>query len=106
MLNTGVVISKRWENTTFSSTTSFQYLKDYMLMDIDYMAADFMQMEERQHQKSITHEMVVKGQMGLTEAETNRAFSVRRRVAVDDRYVYLIPMEQDRSASCVLWRYG
>lgn len=74
MLNTGVVISKRWENTTFSSTTSFQYLKDYMLMDIDYMAADFMQMEERQHQNSITHEMVVKGQMGLTEAETNRAW--------------------------------
>lgn len=48
-------------NLQFTSTTSFQHLHDVMAMDIDYMAADYMAMGERQNQNSITQEFVVKG---------------------------------------------
>ncbi|MBQ7439926.1 MAG: TonB-dependent receptor [Prevotella sp.] len=42
-------------------TASYQYLKDYMLMDIDYLPQDYMHMEERQFQNATTHELVFKG---------------------------------------------
>lgn len=44
----------------FASTSSYQYLKDYMLMDIDYSPLDFMQMEERQLQSSYTQEFALR----------------------------------------------
>ncbi len=65
ILNTGFTITKQWNSMSFNSTTSYQLMKDYMLMDIDYTSYDFMQMEERQHQNTITHEMALKGQTGL-----------------------------------------
>lgn len=74
MLNTGINITKQWNNMSFSSTTSYQLIKDYMLMDIDYMPYDFMQMEERQHQNAITHEMVLKGQKSLMDDSKNLAW--------------------------------
>lgn len=44
----------------FTSITSYQYLKDYMLMDIDYQPVDYMHMEERQFQNAFTQELVLK----------------------------------------------
>lgn len=44
----------------FNSTTSCQYLKDYMLMDIDYLPVDYMHMEERQLQNALTQEFAFK----------------------------------------------
>jgi iron complex outermembrane receptor protein len=46
----------------FTSTTSYQYLKDYMLMDIDYQPADYMYMEQRQFQNAFTQEFALKSQ--------------------------------------------
>ncbi len=43
-----------------ASTTSYQYLNDDMLMDIDYMPLDFMKMVERQVQNSLTQEFTLK----------------------------------------------
>lgn len=74
MFNTGLLITKRMRALTFSSTTSFQYLKDYMLMDIDYMPTDYMQMEERQHQNALTHEMALKGRLRLSHSDALRAW--------------------------------
>lgn len=43
-----------------TSTTSYQYLKDYMLMDIDYLPQDYMHMEQRQFQNAMTQEVALK----------------------------------------------
>lgn len=44
----------------FFSTSSYQYLKDYMLMDQDYLPIDFMRLEQRQFQNAFTQEFVLK----------------------------------------------
>ncbi|MDT3388941.1 MAG: TonB-dependent receptor [Bacteroidota bacterium] len=44
----------------FTSTSSYQYLKDFMAMDIDYTPKDFMQMEEKQLQNAFTQEFAFK----------------------------------------------
>ncbi len=44
----------------FTSTTSYQYLKDYMAMDIDYSSSQFLTMQQRQFQNSFTQEFALK----------------------------------------------
>lgn len=66
MFNTGLTLTRSLgHRATFSSTTTYQYLKDYMLMDIDYLPADYMHMEERQHQNAVTQEFALKGLLPL-----------------------------------------
>lgn len=60
MLNTGLGIRYVGEQYVFHSMTSWQFMKDYMLMDMDYIASDFMHLEQRQHQNAITQEFSVK----------------------------------------------
>ena len=43
----------------FYSTTSYQYLKDCMLMDQDYLAANYMSILQEQLQNSITQELTI-----------------------------------------------
>ena len=43
----------------FYSTTSYQYLKDRMLMDQDYLAANYMSILQEQLQNSITQELTI-----------------------------------------------
>lgn len=74
MLHTGLILTQRWGGVTFSSTTSYQYLKDYMAMDNDYLPADFLQLEERQHQNTVTHEMVFKGAVPLGTGRDSRSW--------------------------------
>lgn len=61
MLTTAFTLDFKANAFDFTSTTSYQYLKDYMLMDIDYLPQDLMYMEERQHQNAITQEFDFKG---------------------------------------------
>ena len=42
------------------STTSYQYLNDKMLMDIDYLPEDYMHLTQFQLQNAVTEELVVK----------------------------------------------
>ena len=59
-----------------SYTLSWQYLKDDMLMDIDYRPQDFMHMEQAQLQNAMTHELVLKGhQTGIWQGTTGVSFS-------------------------------
>ena len=60
MFNTGLNLSYVGRYVTFYSTTSYQFLRDNMLMDIDYMAADFMHIKQRQHQHAVTQELTLK----------------------------------------------
>lgn len=57
ILNTGLALNYKGNGFLFNSTTSWQMVKDYMLMDIDYLPQDFMHMEQRQLQNSLTQEL-------------------------------------------------
>lgn len=60
MFNTALDLHFRANAFDFSSTSTYQYLKDYMMMDIDYSTADFLEMEERQLASAFTQEFVLK----------------------------------------------
>ena len=44
----------------FTSTTSYQYLNDEMLMDQDYMTPDYLRLEQRQKMNALTQEFVLR----------------------------------------------
>lgn len=60
MLNTAMHVKYAGERFTLSSTTSWQHLKDYMMMDQDYMPQDFMCLEQRQLSNAITQELTLR----------------------------------------------
>ena len=62
MLNTGLNLSYDMGNLLFTSTTSYQFLRDQMLMDQDYMVPDFLRLEQRQKMNALTQEFVVRSQ--------------------------------------------
>ncbi|MCR4853534.1 MAG: TonB-dependent receptor [Prevotella sp.] len=61
MFNTGLNLSYSGRNVSFYSTTSYQFLNDHMLMDIDYLPGDFMHMKQHQQQHALTQELTLKG---------------------------------------------
>lgn len=60
MLNTGLGIKYLGNGFALHSMTTWQFLKDYMMMDIDYLPMDFIHIEQRQHQNSLTQELAIK----------------------------------------------
>ena len=60
MLNTGLNISYNMDKLLFTSTTSYQFLQDNMLMDQDYMAPDYLRLEQRQKMNAVTQEFVLR----------------------------------------------
>ena len=76
MLNTGLNMSYAGQWADLSYTLSWQYLKDDMLMDIDYRPQDYMHMEQAQLQNSLTQELVLKSrQMGIWQGTTGFFFA-------------------------------
>lgn len=76
MLNTGLNVKYAGDWADFTYTASWQYLNDDMLMDIDYRPIDYMHMQEKQLQNSITQELVHKShQMGIWKGTTGFFFS-------------------------------
>ncbi|WP_455074555.1 TonB-dependent receptor [Prevotella fusca] len=60
ILNTGVGIKYMGNGFDINSMTSWQYLHDYMLMDIDYRPQDFIHLVQRQHGNALVEELSVK----------------------------------------------
>ena len=60
MLNTGLNISSGTDRLLLTSTTSYQFLKDQMVMDQDYLTPDFLRLEQRQKQNAVTQEFVLR----------------------------------------------
>lgn len=60
MVNTGLNISYKTDNWLLSSTTSWQYLRDHMEMDQDYLPADFMHLTQIQKQQALTQELIMR----------------------------------------------
>jgi len=76
MLNTGLSLKYKGDWADVSYALSWQFLKDDMLMDIDYRPADYMHLEQAQLQNAITHELVLKShQMGIWQGTTGVFFS-------------------------------
>lgn len=76
MLNTGLNLhyNATWGDLDY--TASWQYLSDDMLMDIDYRPLDYMHMEERQLQNTVTQELVHKSKRtGIWQGTTGVFFS-------------------------------
>lgn len=61
VFNTGLNVKVQAEGFDFNSMTTYQYLKDYMLMDNDYLSKDYMWLEERQFQNAVAQEFTFKG---------------------------------------------
>ena len=60
MFNTGLNIGYQTEKFLFTSTTSYQFLQDMMLMDQDYMTPDYLRLEQRQKMNALTQEFVLR----------------------------------------------
>ncbi len=62
LFTTGLTLQWKTKKFILSNTTSFQYLRDHMHMDIDYTQADLMRMNQHQRQRGLTEEMTLKGE--------------------------------------------
>lgn len=60
MFTTGLNISYNTDRLLFTSTTSYQFLEDLMLMDQDYMAGDYLQLSQAQKMNALTQEFVLR----------------------------------------------
>ena len=56
----GVTVNHTGADYSFASTTSYQYLKDKMNMDSDYLPADYMSILQEQLQNSLTQDFTLK----------------------------------------------
>lgn len=59
-LCTGLDVTYHAKGFDLNSVSSWQYLKDNMLMDIDYLADDYMHMQQHQLQQALTEELTLK----------------------------------------------
>ena len=69
-LITGLKLHHLGSWCNFASTTSWQYLKDRMLMDQDYLSADYMSILQEQLQNSLTQEFTWKSRSPLHFGKT------------------------------------
>ena len=60
MLTTGLNVRGVFNDVLFTSMTSWQWLNDDMNMDQDYLPEDYMSLNQRQVQNSITEELVLR----------------------------------------------
>ena len=60
MFTTGLNISYNTDKLLFTSTTSYQFLEDLMLMDQDYMVGDYLQLSQAQKMNALTQEFVLR----------------------------------------------
>lgn len=60
MVTTGLNIGYATSHLLFTSVTSYQYLKDLMQMDQDYLTADYMRLLQRQKMNALTEEFIIR----------------------------------------------
>lgn len=83
VFNSAVEFGTRLSALDFSSVTSFQHLNDFMVMDIDYLPVDFLAMNEKQCQNTITQEFSVKGYAGKRWRHTSGIFGSMQWLKTD-----------------------
>ena len=60
VFNTAFTVGFKANAFDLTNVLSYQYLKDYMLMDQDYLPEDYMHLEQRQLQNAMTEELTLK----------------------------------------------
>ena len=60
MIITGLNISHKTDSYKWTSTTSWQFVDDDMDMDQDYLAADYLRLEQRQKMNALTQELTLR----------------------------------------------
>ena len=68
----GVTVNHTGADYSFASTTSYQYLKDKMNMDSDYLPADYMSILQEQLQNSLTQEFTLKSNRAVGRSSSMR----------------------------------
>ena len=94
MLTTGLAMNYRADWADLNYTASWQYLKDDMLMDIDYRPQDYMHMEEAQLQNAVTQELTLKSNTRGPWRWTMGAFFAHQALKTDAP-VYFDPAMND-----------
>lgn len=64
-LISGLRLTRQGKLFDFTSVSSYQYVKDHMLMDQDYLPADYMRILQQQLQNSFTQEFTFKGKQAV-----------------------------------------
>ena len=76
MLNTGLKLKYAMDGVDLYSTTSYQYLKDHMAMDIDYMPKANLRLEQNELKNGLVQELVFKSNRpGIWQHVTGFNFS-------------------------------
>lgn len=60
MVNTGLNISYQLDSMLLTSTTSYQFLRDCMDMDVDYTSKDQLTLQQRQKMQAVTEEITLR----------------------------------------------
>lgn len=60
----GLTVSWGNENLTLASITGFQYISDNMTLDQDFLPQSFFTLTQRQHDRSLTQDIVARGRAG------------------------------------------
>lgn len=74
LLNTGLGIEWQASNFILSSITAFQYLRDRLFMDQDFVATDVFSLEQKQRMGTYTEELSLKSKPGKRWQWTTGAF--------------------------------
>ncbi len=62
LLNTGLHVNYQGNGYSINSITSYQFLRDEMQMDQDYLPQDYMHLSQKQLQNAITEELSIKSE--------------------------------------------
>lgn len=74
IFHSGLHLTYQLPRVTLSSITAYQFLRDRLYMDQDYLRADIFDLEQKQRMQSISEEINVKGKIGKRWEWTSGAF--------------------------------
>ena len=99
MLNTGLTVSYAMPTLLLSSITSYQYLRDQMEMDQDYMPQDFMHLSQRQKQNAVTEEIVLRSNNSSRWQHASGLFGAYQWLRTDAPVTFGSPMRESLAAT-------
>lgn len=99
MLTTGLSVGYMMPKLLFTSTTSYQYLKDRMDMDQDYMTPDFLRLQQCQKMSAITQEFVLRSHSESRWQHASGLFGSYQWLRTDAPVFFGAPMRDNLAAT-------
>ena len=88
LFNTGLGVEHRLGKFTLSSITAYQYLRDRLFMDQDFIASDIYTLEQRQKMHSVTEEISLKSPKGKRVQWTSGIYAGYTKIQTDCPVVF------------------